>query len=131
MKRLYLDIETIPAGEDKLEQLKYLYEKKKGKFKKKKTEDSEEFITFEEFVEKTGTDGAFGRIVCIGYAIDDKPAEALEGDEREMLEKFWSIAANADLFIGHNIRDFDLPFIVQRSMVLGVKPTWIRFEEPG
>lgn len=131
MNKLYFDIETIPAGEESLEKLRYLYERKKGKYEDRMEEGDDEFMSFEEFFDKTGTDGSFGRIVCIGYALNDKPAEALSGDERELLKKFWDLAANVDLFIGHNVRDFDLPFIMQRSIVLGVKPSWVRFEEPG
>ena len=48
-----------------------------------------------------------------------------------MLEDFWDMAANIDLFIGHNIMEFDLKFIMQRSIILGVKPSWNKYEEPG
>lgn len=133
MNLLYLDIETIPAGEESHAKLKYLYERKKKKHTERYAgdDDAEEFMTLEEFIDKTGTDGSFGRIVCIGYALNNSPAEILSGTEERMLERFWEIASSVDLFVGHNIRDFDLPFIMQRSMVLGVKPSWVRFEEPG
>ena len=65
----------------------------------------------------------FGRILCIGYAVDDKPAECLCGDEKEILRKFWAIAKGADLFIGHNVMDFDLRFIYKRSIILGIRPS--------
>lgn len=131
MNKLYFDIETIPASEESEEKLRYLYERKKAKHDNRMEEGDDEFMSFGDFFDKTGTDGSFGRLVCIGYALNDKPAEALSGDERDQLRKFWEIVANVDLFIGHNVRDFDLPFIMQRSMILGVKPTWVRFEEPG
>lgn len=131
MNKLYFDIETIPAAESSINDLKYLYERKKEKYEENKTEDSKKFPDFEEFYAKTGVDGSFGRIVCIGYAGNDKPAEAVSGDERAQLMKFWDLAGSADLLIGHNIRDFDLPFIIQRSIILGVRPTWQRYEETG
>lgn len=71
----------------------------------------------------TSFDGAFGRILCVGYAIDDEPTEALVGDEQDMLQRFWELARNASLFVGHNLMEFDLPFIYQRSIVMGVRPS--------
>lgn len=132
--KLYFDIETIPAPESHRETLKYLYERKM----KKIPEDSDRKVdTFEEFFDKTGFDGTYGRIFCIAYAINDEPLKCLssedgsEAGEREMVRQFWELAGRADLIVGHNIRDFDLPFIMQRSVILGVKPTWNKYQEPG
>ena len=127
MSTLFLDIETIPADEDKRETLVYLYERKREKKRKKVGEgdataelDPEDF---EQFLLSTSFDGAFGRLLCIGYAFDDGPVEALVGDEREMLVRFWELAREAELFVGHNVMEFDLPFIYQRSIVQGVRPS--------
>ncbi|MBU2028659.1 ribonuclease H-like domain-containing protein [Patescibacteria group bacterium] len=117
MYKLYLDIETIPAGEEHHGNLKMLHAKKEAK-KEKGGED------FEQYLLKTSFDGSFGRIICIGYAIDNNPTECLcEENEAEMLRKFWELARDADLFIGHNILDFDLRFIYQRSIVNKVLPS--------
>jgi len=115
MEKLFLDIETLPAGEESHSTLEFLRAKKN----KNKEED------FEQYLLKTSFDGAFGRILCIGYAIDDNPVEILyiQDNEKAMLEKFWEIAREADLFIGHNVMDFDLRFIYQRSIINKVKPT--------
>jgi predicted PolB exonuclease-like 3'-5' exonuclease len=51
----------------------------------------------------------------------------MSGTEKEMLQKFWGLAAGVQQFIGHNIWGFDMPFILQRSMVNGVKPLPINF----
>lgn len=115
MKKLFFDIETLPADEKDYIKLKKIYSKKKKKGQK--------VGTFEEFTEATGLDGTWGRIFCIGYAIDDEPVMCLSGDEKKMLEKFWEIARDMDLFIGFNNLDFDIPFIIQRSVILGVKPS--------
>ncbi len=114
MKKLYLDIETLPASEKSHEVLRFLHTKKK-----KKTED------FEQYLLQTSFDGAFGRILCIGYAVDDEEVAILyeKDDERAILKKFWNIAKDASLFIGHNVMDFDLRFIYQRSIINGVQPT--------
>lgn len=116
MKKMFLDIETVPAGEEKHEVLRTIHSQK-IKDKKKVPE------TFEEYLEYTNFDGAFGRIACISYAFDNKPTQTLFGDEKKMLEDFWKLAKDVDLFVGFNIFDFDLRFIYQRSVIWGVKPT--------
>ncbi len=116
MKKLFLDIETIPADESQHGVLEEIYEYKKSKGKKV-TDD------FESYLIQTNFDGAFGRILCIGLAVNDEPIKALTGDEKEILKNFWEEARDANLFVGHTIFDFDMRFIYQRSIVLGVKPT--------
>lgn len=115
MKKLFLDIETLPAGKDKHETLKLIHKKRLEK--DNKTKD------FEKFLISTGFDGAFGRIFCIAYAINDEPVKVLVGEEKQILKKFWDIAKDANLFIGHNVLEFDLKFIYQRSVILDVKPS--------
>lgn len=127
MHKIFLDIETLPAGEESHAVLKVLFEKK-GK-------ENEEFA---DFVARTTFDGAFGRILCIGYAVDDAPAENFynENDEKKTLEQFWNLVKSLSVpksgyggmdygiqFIGHNVMDFDLRFIYQRSIILGVRPS--------
>lgn len=115
MRKLFFDIETLPAEKDKHEILEKLYHKKKqyGRIKR----------TLDDYIEATNFGGAFGRIFCICYAINEEAPAVLFGDEREILKKFWKIAENIDLFIGHNVMDFDLKFIYQRSIILKVKPS--------
>jgi len=43
-------------------------------------------------------------------------------NEKKMLENFWEAAKEVDLFIGFNIMDFDMKYIIQRSIIHGVKP---------
>jgi 3'-5' exonuclease len=116
MKRMYLDIETLPAEEGSKNILLDLY-------KRKVDRGNKNLGSFEEFVESTGLDGSFGRICCISYAIDDAAILSLSGDEKEIVERFWKAAGDVNLFIGFNLMDFDLRFIYQRSIILGVKPT--------
>lgn len=44
------------------------------------------------------------------------------GDEKAVLESFWEQASQTEIFIGYNILGFDLPTIVFRSMMHGIKP---------
>jgi len=131
MRLLFLDIETIPAPDEEKETLKFLYQRKLEKKAKVKDMSQEvevegDFIKgFEEFYGNTTFDGSFGRVLCIAYAIDDQPTQVIcQPDEKQTLIDFWAIATNIDCFVGHNVMDFDLRFILQRSVKLGVKPTW-------
>ena len=105
MRRLFFDIETLPVHRSKRE----LVEKITGKP-----------------YQQTALNGNFGRIFCIGYIKEppkNSPVKIIKGKEKEILKEFWKIARNVDLFIGHNIIDFDLRFIYKRSVIHGIKPT--------
>lgn len=116
MKRFYFDIETLPAGQDRHPRLKEFHKNKAKKSKRYKK-------SLSDLINSTNFDGAFGRIFCIAYAINDEPVKALVGSEKQILKKFWEIVKNVDLFIGHNVLDFDLRFITQRSIILKIKPS--------
>lgn len=115
--KLFLDIETLPASGEQMVIVKNLFEDYKKKNNKNST------TTFDGFFRGTSFSGEFGRIFCIGYAVDSQPVECLSGDEKKMLQDFWQIAKNEHLFIGHNVMDFDFRFIYKRSIILGVRPT--------
>ena len=123
---LYFDIETIPA-EESLKGTIVELEKKREK-KREATEAAESGIgyrrkkTNEMIYRATALSGDFGRIFCIGYALGDDPVDIIRGQEQEILKKWWGIADRADLFVGHNIMDFDLPFIYKRSIIHKIKP---------
>src|SRR3989338_1796613 len=115
MRKLFFDIETLPAEKDKHSILHEIH--------RRLADDGKKVEEIESFIAKTSLDGAFGRIACLSYVIDDGPVKTLCGDEKKILQDFWEVAKEIDLFIGFNILDFDLRFIYQRSVVLGVKPT--------
>lgn len=89
---------------------------------------------------KTALNGDFGRLLCIGF-IDEFPRCEIErgvvgwdaqqgafhGDERIILTEFWlrmkTFRPNIDRIVGHNIYDFDLKFILKRSIIHGARPT--------
>ena len=139
MKKLFLDIETLPAEGKDMSIVKQLFEEQKKKNGKKIGPRSkfgaansqsgknnwspDDESLFDSYFRGTSFSGEFGRIFCIGYAVNNQPAECLSGNEKEILEQFWQIAKDANLFIGHNVMDFDLRFIYKRSVILGVKPT--------
>ena len=130
MKRLFLDIETLPADIENpsvVKKLEHLYERELKVSKQKGVEAP----SFEEFVGQSSFfDGAFGRVLCIALAVNDDEVKCYSSDEKgiwdekKVLENFWKIAAQVDMFVGHNLIEFDMRFIWQRSVLLGVKPTW-------
>ena len=99
------------------------------------------FWETEEQYRKTACDANLGRILCIGYSEQDETGALIkqgcfgyreetkdfETDEQIILAEFWAFLrgfnTHRDLIIGHNILDFDLPFIVQRSIITNVRPT--------
>jgi predicted PolB exonuclease-like 3'-5' exonuclease len=79
-----------------------------------------------ELLKKLSLSAATAKILCIGYAIEppvDSEVQVLEGNETEIIKSFWQLAADCDLFVGHNILDFDLRFIYQRSVIHQIKPS--------
>jgi DNA polymerase elongation subunit (family B) len=76
---------------------------------------------------KGALDALSGRIVCIGLLFDDgqhtSELALTDIDERRILEKFWDVIEPTDVLVGHNILDFDLPFILQRSWIHNIRPT--------
>lgn len=83
-------------------------------------------------VAKTGTDGSFGRVCCIGWMIDDVVYSSC-GEEKRVIEDFFTDVtcravpehygkeAGTHIIIGHNVSSFDLRFLWQRSAVNGIK----------
>lgn len=43
--------------------------------------------------------------------------------EQEMLQKFWDIVAKYDTFVTFNGRGFDVPFLMVRSAIHGIRPS--------
>lgn len=75
-----------------------------------------------------------GQILAIGYRTIEKKIIHGIGEpwtdgsimtERDVLEKFWhfykQLRSASRQMIGFNIKDFDIPYIVQRSIILGVQ----------
>lgn len=118
--KLFLDIETLPVAGEQLNLLKSLYDEM---IKKRTGESSRPIVDFDAYIRNTSFQGEFGRIFCVGYAKDDQRVECLSGDERKIIKDFWQLAQGADLFIGHNILEFDLRFIYKRSYIHRIKPS--------
>lgn len=126
---LFLDIETVPQNEffsDLLEETQELYTEKTQYQRKDE-------ITPDEFYERAGIWAEFGKIICIsvGY-FTIKNAErqfrtkSIIGDEKELLEEFNNLINThfsnpAFVFCGHNIKEFDIPYLCRRMLINGIQ----------
>lgn len=123
---LFLDIETVPEQEfyhDLTTQAQEL-------FAEKTIYQRKEAITAEEFYEKAGIWAEFGKIICIsvGYFVykndfrQFRTTSFYDENEAELLKNFSNLInshfAGAQIQIcGHNVKEFDLPFICRRLLI--------------
>lgn len=126
------DIETIPTQSP--EQIAYIASdiKAPGNIKLAASitawEKENKQSAIDEAVAKTSFDGAYGSICCIGWAIGDGEVKSSIGLEKNIIEDFFDdLVLNnpRDLnmtFVGHNVSSFDLRFLFQRAVILGIKP---------
>lgn len=106
---LFFDIETVPSEHG------FKYGKPRG------ADEPEE-----QYIKRLSLSAITARVLCIGFALEppvDAPPQILSGDEGTILKDFWGLVERADLYVGHNVLDFDLKFIVQRSTIHRIKPT--------
>jgi 3'-5' exonuclease len=111
MKIIFFDIETVPT--DQALQASGLLE-------------SQMQLDEADLIKRLSLSAMTAKICCLGYAVEpplDSTVEVLHGDEQEILKGFWKLAADCNLFVGHNILDFDLRFIYQRSVIHQIKPS--------
>lgn len=126
---LFLDIETVPQNEffsDLVEETQELYTEKTQYQRKDE-------ITPDEFYERAGIWAEFGKIICIsvGYFIIRNAerqfrTKSIIGDEKELLEEFNNLINThfsnpAFVFCGHNIKEFDIPYLCRRMLINGIQ----------
>jgi DNA polymerase elongation subunit (family B) len=142
MKRVFIDIETLPTDE---KNLAFVEKKMRKRFLRRGRvlEDKEIPAHLEIAFQNTALSGSLGRLLCIGIAVDadgkaenlcvcgqDKNTGEFHLDEARTLKQFWNYLerikfdVQRDIIVGHNIIGFDLPFLYQRSMIFGVKPSF-------
>ena len=75
-------------------------------------------------ISDTALSGMYGHVTCIAWndGVDFSSHESMT--EEEVIRDFYSYLSLQDLnvFCGHNIYGFDLQFLKQRSIILGIKP---------
>jgi len=123
------DIETVPAVKD-YDQLspefQQLFENKLGKLRKEE-ETPQEF-----YFSRAGIYAEFGKIICISGAYiqmkDEVPhlkVKTFSGhDEKALLEEITptllNVSKNNKILCGHNIREFDVPWLCRRMLINGL-----------
>lgn len=122
---LFIDIETVSQGRnysDLDDRWKGLFEKKIKFYLEKEPEKSLDQL----YQEKAAIYAEFGKIVCIGLGFFHKEQlriKTIAGDEEEVLNEFFTLISqhfnNPDRHIicGHNIREFDIPYICRRATI--------------
>ncbi|MDD4996106.1 MAG: ribonuclease H-like domain-containing protein [Patescibacteria group bacterium] len=141
MAKLIFDIETI--GED-FEQLDTITQESLTRWIKKESLNESDYAeALKELKDGLGFSPLTGEIVAIGvldyekdkgvvyYQSPETNEKELEENnirfcplpEKKMLENFWQGANEYQEFISFNGRSFDVPFLMIRSAIHGVKPT--------
>jgi len=128
---LFIDIETVPMYAD-FDQLPDIYKKlwtRKAEFLPKKPEDTPATI-----YSRAGIYAEFGKIICISVGamktINSKKSFKIKSffgdDEKKLLEEFVQLlnshySKKENLLCGHNIKEFDIPYLSRRMIINGVK----------
>src|SRR5579885_2939799 len=88
-----------------------------------------EAVALDPSQEKGALDAITGRVVCVGLLIDDGDTASeimVAGeDEHVLVSGFWNTVRPGDVIVGHNVLDFDIQFLQQRSWILGIQPSRI------
>jgi hypothetical protein len=136
---IFLDIETLPTSRADIQARCVADIGPPGNYKKPESIAqwwaSEGDTKKQEALRQTALNGTWGEIICIGFAVNDNPSEVISRalTEADLLNTFglmldaqcrrvgntgdmWPTVA---MWIGHNVIDFDLRFLWQRSRVLG------------
>lgn len=86
-----------------------------------------ETATLDPANDKGALDAMTGRVVCIGMLVDEgqivTEITLANEDERQLITEFWRNVAPSDVLVGHNVLEFDVRFLRQRSWILGIEPS--------
>jgi hypothetical protein len=124
VKRFFVDIETLPPDKNDAD----------GGVRAEIANCSDEDFR------RLALDGDFGRVLTIGLVVEHDEQVIHQGllgrerqtmmfhlDEARTLRGFWKLLkgfnARRDLVVGHNLFDFDLPFLYKRSIIQRVRPS--------
>lgn len=124
---LFFDIETLPSTDKQVIERIAANISPPGNIKKKESIDAWMAENYEQElkkeIHKTGLNAAYGSVACIAWTCDDKIYNTSpEMNEKDCLIWFYAQIEHHQTFCGHNIVGFDLKFLKQRSMILGIKP---------
>jgi DNA polymerase elongation subunit (family B) len=141
INKLVLDIETV--GED-FDALDRATQENLTRWIRKESESEDEYkLALHDLKNGLGFSPLTGEIVAMGlldyyknegavyYQAPDQDNKELKEDgilfkqmdEVTMIRKFWELAERYQVFITFNGRAFDMPFLLTRSAIHGIRPT--------
>ena len=122
---LFLDIETVPEEAT----FDLVHDEKKKLWEEKTRYQRKEDYTPEAFYHRAGIWAEFGKIICIsvGYFVFKGIQRTFRvtsfyGEEATILQNFKTLLdthyqSTNKLLCGHNIKEFDIPFIARRMLI--------------
>ncbi len=137
-KIMFLDIETVPqtaALNEMSEDLAHLWEDKFRLIQKRMPEKyTDETTADEAYSNSAGIYAEFGKIVCIsvgfiyfkGLEMCFRTKSFAGDDEKKILDDFSALiykfcTSKEHTLCGHNIKEFDIPYICRRMLINGIK----------
>jgi DNA polymerase elongation subunit (family B) len=137
-KRIIFDIETGSLPDSDIERIAPNFDESSVKVGNYGIEKAIEKINsakashLNQIREKAALNAEYGQVLAIGIKFEagtrhkDEAMITLLGDEQIILDGFWLYAIESydkggEVWIGFNSNNFDLPFLLRRSMILGVK----------
>ena len=141
-KIMFLDIETVPSVSDFSElpgELMHLWEDKYAILQKRIPEKYNDTTTpAEAFNSSAGIYSEFGKIVCIsvgfihyqGTEMNFRTKSFSGNNEKQLLSDFLDLInkfciTKEQTLCGHNIKEFDIPFICRRILINGLQLPFI------
>ena len=137
---ILIDIETVPQHPD----FDLLNEEWKQLWQEKTQRSLPDFTTPAEFYpQRAGVMAEFAKIICISMGYFTKQGNALQlrlksfygDDEKVLLQSFVTVLNQVETknnkwsFSGHNIKEFDIPFICRRLLVNSLPiPAYLDFQ---
>lgn len=125
------DIETAPLSDEELQAICPKFSESSVKFgrttdpeKRRKIAEKARESHFDDFKEKAALCPSTGRVLVVALCTANTgDVTFLEGSELELLEMFWLTTRahkrSSCKMAGVNIYDFDLPFLIRRSWIVG------------
>ena len=141
MKIVAFDIETGPLSEEQIRKIAPAFKESGVKTGNLGLEKQLEKIALEKtkhiskIVSSAALNAEYGQVLAIGILDEEGPFILMANkttSESDILAKFWDMALKdfqkgLTTWAGHNILGFDLPFLLRRSIIVGVSvPSFLR-----
>lgn len=138
-RRFFIDIETLPPPEEERASLDVSLVSKLQRGRGDDHPGDSAGCTEEQF-RRLALHAEYGRVLAVGMIVErdgevvcrgvlgrEKESMKFHLDEARTLKGFWrqleGFGDRRDLVVGHNLFDFDLPFLYKRSVVRRVRPS--------